>query len=358
VPELTLAWRRLLRWPALVPVVAVALALAVCFIAILLTGKDAVGGYLRLLDGAVGGRAALGETAVKTAVLTCTGLSVGVAYSVGLFNIGAEGQFIAGALGAAVAGLVPGLPPPLHLVLALVAAAACGALPALLAAWLKARRGVHEVISTIMLNWTVIYLVQDWLVVGPLRTPSASAEVSAAGTPEIFPSAFLPRLLEGSRLDLGFPLAVLLAVGAWVLLRRTVVGYELRAVGHNAEAARTAGITVARRLYLAMGLAGALAGIGGALLILGTEHRFPGVFRTGYGFDGIAVALIGSGHPLGVLLSAGFFGALRAGATRLQLVGIHTTFAELIQGAAVLFVAGRVALSALLERLSRVGERP
>ena len=240
--------------------------------------------------------------------------------------------------------------------MALLAAAIAGAAPALLAAWLKARRGVHEVISTIMLNWTIIYLVQDWLVVGPLRTPSASADISAAGTPEILPSAFMPRLLENSRLDLGLPIAVLLALGAWVFLTRTVLGYELRAVGANPQAARYAAIPVERRFYVAMGIAGAFAGIGGALLILGTEHRFPGVFRTGYGFDGIAVALVGSGHPLGILAAAAFFGALRAGATRLQLVGIHTTFAELIQGAAVLLVAGREAIRAGLDRLGRPRE--
>ncbi len=349
---------RIARGRAAVSIVAVLAALALCFVAILATGKDAVAGYERLVDGAFGDLAALGETGIKTAVLTCTGLSVGVAYTVGLFNIGAEGQFIAGALGAAVAGLVPGLPAPLHLAFALACAAAAGAAPALLAAWLKVRRGVHEVISTIMLNWAIIYLVQDWLVVGPLAAPSSSAEVSAAGTPEILPTAFLPRLVDGSRLDLGLPSAVALALLAWLFLDRTVVGYELRAVGANPRAARYAAIPVERRSMLAMGLAGALAGVGGAFLILGTEHRFPGVFRTGYGFDGIAVALIGGGHPLGVLASAGFFGALRAGATRLQLVGIHTTFAELIQGAAVLFVAGREAVRALLARLGRAGGSP
>ncbi len=343
------------RRVALLSIIAVLSALALGFVAILFTGKDAAGGYARMLDGAFGSMAGLGETGIKTAVLTCTGLSVALAFVVGLFNIGAEGQFIAGALGAAVAGLVPGLPAPLHLAFALACAAAAGAAPALLAAWLKVRRGVHEVISTIMLNWAIIYLVQDWLVVGPLAAPSSSAEVSAAGTSEILPTAFLPRLVEGSRLDLGLPIAVALALLAWLFLDRTVVGYELRAVGANPRAARYAAIPVERRSMLAMGLAGALAGLGGAFLILGTEHRFPGVFRTGYGFDGIAVALIGGGHPLGVLASAGVFGALRAGATRLQLVGIHTTFAELIQGAAVLFVAGRLALSAALARLSRLG---
>lgn len=334
----------------LLSVLAVVSALGLGFLAILFSGKDAAGGYGRMVEGALGSPAALGETGIKAAVLTCTGLSVGLAFVVGLFNIGAEGQFIAGALGAAIAGHALHLPAVIHVPVALLCAAAAGALPALAAAWLKVRRGVHEVISTIMLNWVVIYWVQDWLVVGPLRAPSSSAEVSASGTAQIQATAELPRLFADSRLDPGLPLAIAFAFLAWHLLRRSVVGYEMRAVGANLEAARVAGIPAARRIYLAMGLSGALAGVGGALLVLGTEHHYPGVFRTGYGFDGIAVALVGGGHPLGVLAAAICFGALRAGATRLQLVGIHPSFAELIQGLAVLFVASRGLFAALLER--------
>jgi simple sugar transport system permease protein len=340
-------WRRILgRTGVWVPLAAIATSLLVCFLAIALSGKDAAGGYLKMAQGALGGVGPLGETAFKAGVLTCTGLSVGLALVVGLFNIGAEGQFIAGALAAAALGRALQLPAPLHLPVCILGAAVAGALPALLAAWLKVRRGVHEVISTIMLNWAVIHLVQGWLVPGPLRARSASADISSSGTEEIWASAHLPRLLEGSRLDLGAPLAAVLALAIWMGLRRSVLGYELRAIGSNAEAARCAAIPVGRRIALAMGLAGALAGIGGALLILGTEHRFPGVFRTGYGFDGIAVALVGGGHTLGILGAAAFFGAVRAGATRLQLVGIHPSFTELIQGLAVLLVAGREAFRA------------
>jgi general nucleoside transport system permease protein len=345
---------RLSSLPGAVPVLALASSLAVSFLVILATGKDAGGGYARMLQGAVGSASALGETGIKAAVLTCTGLSVGLAHAAGLFNVGAEGQFIAGALAAAVTGSAVSLPAPLHLPLCLLAAAAAGSLPALLAGWLKARRGVHEVISTILLNWIVAHLVLGWLVPGPLRAPEAEPQASVAGTAQILPSAELPRLAAafGSRLDLGLPLALLLALLAWVLLRRTVVGFEIRVVGGNAEAARTAAVPVGRRLVQAMGLSGALAGLGGALLVLGTEHRFSGIFRTGYGFDGIAVALVGGASPGGILASAAFFGALRAGATRLQLVGIHPSFAELIQGLAVLFVAGRGLWQGLLARLA------
>ena len=351
MPEAPRPRRSFARTTALLPILAVVSALAIGFFAILLTGKDAAGGYTRMLDGAFGSPQALGETGIKAAVLTCTGLSVGLAFVVGLFNIGAEGQFIAGAFAAAIAGYALRLPAPIHVPVALLCAAAAGALPALVAAWLKVRRGVHEVISTIMLNWVVIYLVHDWLVVGPFKTPSSSANISASGTPQIQATAELPRLFAGSRLDLGLPIALAFALLAWLLLTRTVLGYELRAVGASPEAARAADIPVARRLYLAMALSGALAGVAGAFLILGTEHKYPGVFRTGYGFDGIAVALVGGGHPLGVLAAAAFFGALRAGSTRLQLVAIHPSFAELIQGMAVLFVATRGLFAPLLDRI-------
>ena len=158
-------------------------------------------------------------------------------------------------------------------------------------------------------------------------------------------------LIPGSRLDLGFPLALAVASGVWFLLTRTRRGFEWRAVGAGREAAHASGIPAGRRVCEAMALSGALAGLAGAFLILGTEHKYPGVFRTGYGFDGIAVALVGGGTAAGTAISALFFGALRAGATRLQLVGIHPSFAELIQGIAVLLVAAPRLFQPLFARL-------
>jgi len=213
------------------------------------------------------------------------------------------------------------------------------------------RRGVHEVISTILLNWIAIHLVQGWLVPGPLGAAGSGATVSVAGTEPIVAAARLPRVFAGSRLDLGFPLALLTAAGVWWLLTRTWRGFEWRAVGTGRDAARASGVPADRRICEGMALSGALAGLGGALLILGTEHKYPGVFRTGYGFDGIAVALVGGGTALGTTAAAIVFGALRAGATRLQLVGIHPSFAELTQGLAVLLVAAPRLFLPLLARL-------
>ena len=324
------------RDPLWSAVAAVLAALLVSFIAIAASGRDPLAGFGDLIEGALAGPGPLGETAIKSAVLILTGLSVAVAFTVGLFNIGAEGQLIWGGLAAAVVGR---LDFPLVLPAALLAAALAGALWGILPGLLKVYRGVHEVISTILLNWVAIHLVHGWLVAGPLAAAGGGASVSVAGTEPIARAAWLPRLFAGSRLDLGFPLALAVTAAVWFLLTRTRRGFEWRAVGAGREAAHASGIPDGRRVCEAMALSGALAGLAGALLILGTEHKYPGVFRTGYGFDGIAVALVGGGTAAGTAVAGIFFGALRAGATRLQLVGIHPSFAELIQGLAVLLVA-------------------
>lgn len=346
-------------------VLSVLLALAVCWglIALTLEAGTATDAYLQMLWGGIGNWPAymegaagtvvtrpLGEAAMKAALLTLTGLSVAVAFKVGLFNIGAQGQMLLGALAAAIVGAHVSLPGLLHVPAALLGAALAGAAWAGLAALLKLYRGVHEVISTIMLNWVAVSLVDNWLVVGPLRGV-AEAGQSITGTAEIQPTAALPRLLgDISRLNLGFPLALLLALATWAWLTRTRSGFETRAVGLGPEAARAAGIPVARRAGLAMALAGALAGLAGAVLVLGTEGRYPGSLGAPYGFDGIAIALIGNNHPLGATVAALFFGVLRAGGTRMQLLGVHKSFPELIQGLALLFVAGRLIWLALLRR--------
>jgi general nucleoside transport system permease protein len=362
------------RLRSLLPsLLSIALALMLGLLAIALTRDlhTALQAYAQMLFGGIGDWPAYldggpltlltrpwGEAGTRAALLMLTGLSVAVAFSVGLFNIGAQGQMMVGALAAAVVGAQLTLPAAVHLPLALLAGALGGALWALVPAALKLRRGVHEVISTIMLNWVAVSLIDNWLVVGPLRA-SASGELSRSGTEEVLASAQLPRLLGHlSRLNLGLPLALLACVGVGVWLLRTRVGFETRAVGQGAEAARTAGIPVGRRVAQAMALAGGLAGLAGAVLVLGTELRYPTSLGAPYGFDGIAIALLGGGHPAGTGAAALFFGILRAGGTRMQLLGVHKSFPELIQGLALLLVAGRLAWLALLKRRAPRTEVP
>ena len=351
---------------ALPSVFSVLLALAISFLAAALTLGDlgqAASAYLAMVQGAFGdwprffdtGIPAavlrpLGEAATKAALLTLTGLSVAVAFRVGLFNIGAQGQMVVGALAAAFIGAHLQLPSPLHVTLALLASAALGCGWALIATALKLWRGVHEVISTIMLNWVAVSLVENWLVVGPLRA-TASGTNSLSGTAQIHPSAELPRLIpDASRLNLGFFLAVILAVLVALWVQRTRAGYEARAVGLSPRAAEAAGIAVSRRILQAMAVSGALAGLAGGVLILGTELKYPATLASPYGFDGIAIALIGQSHPLGALASALVFGALRAGGTHMQLFGVHKSFPEIIQGLALLFVAAKLFCERLLVR--------
>jgi simple sugar transport system permease protein len=351
------------------PLLSIALALLICFVAIALSRSDAAlaaSAYLQMLWGGLGDIPSFissgdwsvltrpwGESATKAALLTFTGLAVSVAFCVGLFNIGAQGQMTVGAIAAAVIGAKAPLPAALHPLAAIAGAAVVGALYAVLPAFLKLRRGVHEVISTIMLNWVAVSLVENWLVIGPLRA-TASGDLSRSGTDEILATAQLPRMLGSlSRLNAGFLLALLAAAAVWLWLGRTSHGFEVRAVGLGVEAARTAGIDVRRRVYQAMAVAGALSGVAGAVWVLGTEYKFPATLGSAYGFDGIAISLIGQNQPLGVCAAALFFGALKAGGTRMQLLGVHKSFPELIQGLALLFVAGRLVWASLLRRLEK-----
>lgn len=354
-------------------VASIAVSLVVCFfaIAILRGGLDiaadaflamtwgAFGDFPRFFDGASTAvlLRPLGESATKAALLTLTGLSVAVAFRVGLFNIGAQGQLLVGAVTAAVTGAAFDLPGWLHPLVCLLASALAGAAYALGPALLKRYRGVHEVISTIMLNWVAVSLIENWLVTGPLRA-TASGVHSIAGTAQILPSAELPRLAgDVSRLHAGFFVAIAAALVLWRFLGRSVRGLEWRAVGLAPEAARAAGVDVERSFVSAMLVAGALSGLAGAVLILGTEQRYPATIGAPYGFDGIAMALIGQGHPLGVLGASLVFGALRAGGTRMQLFGVHKSFPELIQGLALLLVAAKLVWTKLAHRLLPTEER-
>jgi simple sugar transport system permease protein len=357
---------RSLTRAALPSVAAVVTSVVLCFVAVaVLRGGvaiavdaflamtwGAIGDVPKLLDGA--SAAVLlrpwGESATKAALLTLTGLSVAVAFRVGLFNIGAQGQLMVGALAAAVVGAAVELPAMLHVPLCLLAAALAGGLYALGPALLKLERGVHEVISTIMLNWVAVAFVENWLVPGPLRAQVAGGH-SVAGTAQIHETAELPRLCgEVSRLNVGILIAVAAALTLWLWFKRFVGGYEWRAVGLGADAARASGIDVGRAVLRAMVVSGGLAGLAGAVLVLGTEQRYPATLGAPYGFDGIAMALIGQGHPLGVLATSVLFGGLRAGGTRMQLFGVHKSFPELIQGLALLLVAARLVWTRLIDR--------
>jgi general nucleoside transport system permease protein len=291
--------------------------------------------YGGLLDGALFKQYAFSNTLVVAIPLMFTGLALALGFRTGVFNIGAAGQFLLGATCAVFVGYAVPLPPLIHPLVALLAGAIGGGLWGAIPGFLKARFGSHEVINTIMLNYLAFFL-QDWLVKNPMKDPSPTT----VRTPEILDTAGLPLLYD--RLHLGLLLALLAAFWVWWLLGKITLGFELRTVGSNPEAARYAGMRLGRLTVLSMALSGALAGLGGAVQILGVDHAMPVLYSSDYGFDAIPVALLGQNQPIGVLLSAILFGALRNGSDLMQLRSGGAVSKEVIfivQAVILLFVA-------------------
>jgi general nucleoside transport system permease protein len=296
----------------------------------------------------------MSETLSYATPLVFTGLCVALAFRGGLFNIGAQGQAIIGVIFAALAGFLLPLPPVIHLLVALLAGAVGGLIWGFIPGFLKARTGAHEVITTIMLNY-VAFLFLGWLLLqNGIRDPERSDAISKV----VDSSAKLPRLLGSNlRVDAGIILAVLVAWGAAWMLRTSTFGFELRAVGANPDAARTAGMSVARTTIVVMALAGALAGLGGSSVVLGAQaNALTGSVVGNIGFDGILVALLGRVKPWGVVLASLLFGALRAGGNRMQAYsGISLELVFVLQALIVLFVAAPALIKAVFRlRAARV----
>jgi general nucleoside transport system permease protein len=288
--------------------------------------------------------APLSETLTYAAPLVFTGLAVSLAFRGGLFNIGAQGQAVLGCVAAGVAGFTFGLPIVLNLIVALIAGALGGALWGFLPGLLKARTGAHEVITTIMLNYTA-GLFLAWLVIQQgIQQPGRSDAISKV----VAESAQLPSFGGVLRVHLGIVLAVLTTAGVAWLLNRSAFGFELRAVGSNPHAARTAGISVAKTYTLLMAIAGALAGLGGATQVLGTAYALTPSVAGNIGFDGLLVALLGRNRPWGTLLAALLFGALRAGGNRMQsFTGISLELVTVLQALIVIFIAAPALVKAI-----------
>jgi len=345
---------RVTRWAfnaVLVPLVSVLSGFLVGAIAIVAAGADPTQAYLALFQGAFTNHNAFAETLVSTTPYALLGLAVALGFRAGLFNIGAEGQFYIGSLtGIFVAYSIHGLPAVIEIPLGLLAGMAGGALWASIAGALKARFGAHEVITTIMLNY-VSFQVASYLVDTPGRM--LAPHVSTPRTPDADPNAILPIILSGSRLHLGFIVALLMVPAVWFLIERTTIGFRLRAVGFNQGAARTAGISVGWTIVLTMALSGALAGLAGIVQVLGVNFHMTDTVAAGYGFDAIAVALLARSNPWGVLPAAFLFGALHNGASFMQLqTQVSADLISIVQALVIIFVAAP-SIVAFLLRLRR-----
>ncbi len=264
-------------------------------------------------------------------------LAVALGFRSGVFNIGVEGQIFIGAIFSAFVGYaVTGLPAIIHIPLALLAGALGGAIWGFIPGWLKAKTGGHEVINTIMMNY-IAFRLSDWLLSGPMKRPDSFNPVS----PTIQPSAMLPRFFQSPiRFHLGFFIALATAWLVYWLLFRTRWGFDLRSVGINPRAARYAGMSIVTVTIMAMSLSGGLAGLAGANEVLGLNHNLAMAFSSGYGFDSIALALLGKNHPVGVILASLLFGTLRTGATRMQVVAqIPIDIITVLQAFILIFIA-------------------
>lgn len=326
--------RRIWR-SASVPLGSVLLALLIGAVILIVSGASPLDAYLALLRGSFGDSTALGRTLEKATPLVFSGLAVAFAFKAGLFNIGAQGQLLFGAVTAAAIGFtIEGLPPLIHAPLALLGGALAGALFGAVPGVLKTFTGAHEVITTIMLNYVAINIT-DYLANGPFKDPSPGNIV--ARTPAIEASARIPAI---AHIPLGFFIAVLMAVFVWWLLWRTTIGYEIRTVGLNPSAAKYAGMRVSATIILTMALSGLLAGMGGAVETQGVVGRFQPGFNVGLGFDGITIALLGKTHPLGVIPAALLVGAMRAGSSLMQFdAHVASEIIDVILAIILFFVA-------------------
>jgi simple sugar transport system permease protein len=299
--------------------------------------------YAALFSSSLGGRRPISETLLEATPLILTGLSVTFAFRAGLFNIGGDGQFLAGALASVYVGFSLDLPAALHLPLAVLAGAAGGALWGGIAGVLKARTGAHEVITTIMLNFVALRLVDYALSTTVLRRADRTNPISKT----VLESARLPRFADDLRVHAGLLVALAVAWGIWWLLFRSTTGFRVRAVGASPSAARYAGMAVGGTWILAMVVAGGLAGLAGATSILGVRHRLTGGFSN-LGFDAIALALLGRSHPAGVVGAALLFGVLRAGATGMQAeTSTPVDIIVVIQALVIVFVAAPALIRAV-----------
>lgn len=291
--------------------------------------------YGALFSGSLGDAQAISESLVASTPYIFAGLAVAVGFRGGLFNIGGEGQLLVAAGASVVIGYSFQLPAIIHLPFAVTGGMLAGAIYGAIPGYLKAQTGAHEVINTIMLNY-VAFIFFSWAFTGPLRRPGGDAPVTA----EVLPSAYLPQFVEGYRLHWGFVLALVVAFLVWWLLFKTTLGYEIRTVGANPNAARYGGMNTKIIIVITMAISGALAGLAGAGEVLGLNHFLADGFSAGYGFDAIALALLGKSHPVGVVLAALLFGTLRNGATRMQsIASIPIDIISIVQALVIVFIA-------------------
>jgi ABC-type uncharacterized transport system permease subunit len=325
------------------PIAAIVATLVAASLLVLAAGASPASVFYLVAKGAAGSQFALLETLTRATPLIFTGLAIAVAFRAKLWNIGAEAQLYAGAVITVVlgTGLLP-LPQPILIPVLMIAAMIAGAVLLLIPALLKTQLGVDEVVTTLLFNFIMLLFV-SLLLEGPLKDPMG---LGWPQSPKIIADAQLPRLIQGRRLHFGFALALAAALATWFMMKKSALGYEMRAVGHNAEAARFAGIPVNKVLVKTALFSGGLAALAGFSEVSGLKGNLTLDLSPGYGYSGIVVAMLAMLNPLGVVLSAIFVAGIFVGADAMsRAAGVPSYIAEVMVAMALLFMVTAMMLS-------------
>jgi ABC-type uncharacterized transport system permease subunit len=326
----------------------IVVAFLVSGIVLLVSGYDPIEVYAGFYNGAFGSQVGLGNTLRWAAPMILTGLAVAVAFRASMWNIGVDGQLYLGAVAAAWVGFsLNGAPAWLTVLASLALAMVVGGIWGAIPGWLRARTGASELVTTLMLNYVGI-LITDYLVLGPIR--NWGPQGTTFRSPTILPAAELSRIIAKTQANVGFFIAIALAIVLFLIIRRATVGYEMRIVGTNRWFAQYGGINVRRTIVVAMLISGMIAGLAGGIEVLGVHRAFVQRFSTGLGFDGIVVSLLAKNNPLGVIASGIFFGALRTGSTAVErTTEVPRAMVTIFQSIIVLGVTAQ-GLGALIRR--------
>ena len=316
------------------PVLSIVLALVLGAAVIAMVGENPLSVYRSMLLGAFGSKNATAGTFVKTTTMIFVGLSYGFAYKCGLINIGIEGQLYMGGLFSAIAGIYLKLPMALHILVCLIAGFVGGAFWGGIVGWLKNRFKASEMITTVMMNYIAIYIVQ-YMVNGPIKEEKGPYPQSE----NILESAQLPLLVPKTQLTIGILIAIAAIIFYIIYWKRTSAGCEMSVVGANEQVAAYAGMPVKKMVMMAMLVSGGLGGLAGSMEVLGVQHKIMDGLSAGYGFDGIAVSLLGNNSGIGIFFSSLLFGALRAGGNAIQMfTSLPIAVIYILQALVILFV--------------------
>ena len=349
--------KSILESNVLYTIIAILVGFVIGAVFLLIAGISPAVAYGKLIDSVFSKPKYLIWTLTYASPLIFTGLSVAFSFRTRVFNIGAEGQFVVGSLAACVLGILLDLPPVIHAIVCIAAAAAAGCIWSLIVGILKVKRGIHEVLSFIMFNWIAFYLSNYVVNIPAIHKGSGEATKDVLESARILFPESLRSFLDCSAANWGIILAVAAGIVMWVIIEKTTLGYRLKAVGYNSHGALYGGINANKSILTALGISGALAGLGGAVQILGMSGRLSQfAAQEQYGFQGITVALIGSSSPIGCIFAGIFYGAMKYGGSKLSIIKAPSEVVDIIMGCVILFIAVSQVFRILLKNLTKKKE--